>query len=194
MERRQAKHNPAREGYSLLTRDDLATARNDFHHACGQLYVHANNRFIEYLDDPSSSSGENIDVAEARSMITKYINIYPEADHYSLSPHDIHPDHSAVGTALLGLFSEGRIQTKIQFFISMATRLEYEKNNKPIPGNGSKETPNHPKMKDLVLNACRCYSAWAPSQGAYAIGYHSVAPQFWRFAANPFHQNCRQEE
>ncbi|WP_124728798.1 PIG-L family deacetylase [Staphylospora marina] len=184
----KATHNPAAEGYEPLTKDTLAEARvREFHHACGQLGVLPEWRHIEYLDNPGSTNGENVTYSEARGVIEKYINMFPDADHYTLSYHDIHPEHAAAGQALLDLYNAGRIQYHVRFIISMATRNDLESRGAPIPGGGWKDTPTNDTIKQKVLNACRCYSAWAPSLGAYAVGYHSVAGQFDKFTANPFH-------
>lgn len=182
----KATHDPEAEGYEPLTKDTLAAARiTEFHHACGQLGVPVANRHIEYLDDPAT--GETLTYSEAKATIEKYINLYPDADHYSLSYHDIHPDHAVIGQALQDLYNDGRIQYYIRFIISMATRTDYENRGAAIPGGGWKDTPSNDTIKQKAINACRCYSAWAPSLGAYAVGYHSVAGQFDKFIANPFH-------
>ena len=179
-------HDPTQEGYSPLTKSDLEQARiREFHHACAQLGVAASNRHIEYLDDPSSPGGETITKAEAKTVIQNYINEFPDADHFTLSYYDIHPDHSAVGQALLELYNEGKINHYVRFIISMATRTDYESKNKPIPG--AKDVPTNQDIINKLTNACRCYSAWAPSVGGYAIGYHSVANQFEKLLQNPFH-------
>jgi len=67
----------------------------------------------------------------------------------------------------------------------MATRTDYESKNKPIPGG--KDVPTNQDIINKLTNACRCYSAWAPSVGSYAVGYHSVANQFEKLLQNPFH-------
>lgn len=40
-------------------------------------------------------------------------------------------------------------------------------------------------MDTLLKRAARCYSAWNPSAGSFAIGYHSVYYQFEAMLANP---------
>jgi LmbE family N-acetylglucosaminyl deacetylase len=76
----KATHDPESEGYEPLTKDTLAEARiNEFHHACGQLGVPVENRHIEYLDDPAN--GETLTYDEAKAVIEKYIDLYPDADH-----------------------------------------------------------------------------------------------------------------
>lgn len=181
-------HNPTVEGYSPLTVDDFADARiREFHNSCGQLGVPVANRHIYYLDDPSSSNGETVTYAEAKTVIQSYVNQFPDADHYTLSYHDIHPDHAALGQALRDLYNAGAITNAVRFVISMATRNDYESRGATIPGGGWKDVPTDNVIKQKVINACRCYSAWAPVEGSYAIGYHSVADQFNKLLANPFH-------
>jgi LmbE family N-acetylglucosaminyl deacetylase len=180
------KHDPEAEGYAPLTVEDFASARiAEFHHACGQLGVLPEYRHVEYLDDPATE--ETITYTEAKAAIQKYITMYPDADHYSLSYHDIHPDHAVVGQALLDLYNAGGIAYNVRFIISMATRNDYESKKQPIPGGGWKDVPTDDTIKQKVINACRCYAAWAPSLGAYAVGYHSVAGQFEKLIADPCH-------
>lgn len=183
-----AYHVPDKEGYEPLTQGILAQARiEEFWNACGQLGVPESNRHIEYLDDPNGDGGETITVSEAKQVMERYASIYPEADHYTMSYHDVHPDHAACGTALQRLIDEGKILYYARFLISMATRMDYESRNATIPGGGWKDSPTDSMITTQIRNACRCYSAWAPSVGAYAIGYHSVESQFEKLLENPFH-------
>lgn len=177
-------HDPAFEGYSPLTKADLEQARiREFHHACAQLGVPPSNRHIEYLDDPTT--GETVTKAEAKAVIQNYVNAYPDADHFTLSYHDIHPDHAAVGQALLELYNDGEIDYNVRFIISMATRNNYENNGQTPPG--WKDTPTDSTITNKLVNACRCYAAWAPTVGSFAVGYHSVANQFDKLLADPYH-------
>lgn len=177
-------HDPAFEGYSPLTKTDLEQARiQEFHNACAALGVPVANRHIEYLDDPAT--GEAVTKAEAKAIIQSYINAYPSADHFGLSYHDIHGDHAACGQALLELYNEGKIANAVRFFISMATRMKYESKNQTPPG--WKDTPTDETITNRLINACRCYAAWSPTAGSYAVGYHSVSGQFDKLLNDPFH-------
>jgi len=177
-------HDPSFEGYSTLTKTDLEQARiREFHNACAQLGVPAGNRHIEYLDDPTT--GETVNKCEAQAVIQNYANQYPDADHYALSYHDVHADHAACGQALLELYNEGQISNAARFIISMATRMTYEANNQQIPGWQDK--PTDQAITNRVINACRCYAAWSPTAGSYAVGYHSVSGQFDKLLDDPYH-------
>jgi LmbE family N-acetylglucosaminyl deacetylase len=181
-------HNPAAEGYSPITKDQLAEARvREFHNACYQLGVPAANQHVEYLDDPASDTGETLTYDEAKYTIEKYIDMFPTADFYTMSYHDIHAEHAACGQALQDLYEAGNITGAVRFVISMATRNDLESKGLPIPGGGWKDTPTDDTIKQKLINACRCYSAWAPDVGSYAVGYHSVAGQFDKLLADPFH-------
>lgn len=178
-------HDPAFEGYSPLTKTDLEQARiREFRHACACLGVPQSNLHIEYLDDPTTG-GESITKAEAKAVMQNYIAAYPTADHFTLSYHDIHPDHDSCGEALLELYNANEIDYNVRFLISMATRTNYESKGKTIPG--WKDTPTNSTITNRLINACRCYAAWAPTVGSYAIGYHSVASQFDKLLQNPYH-------
>jgi len=180
----KATHNPTFEGYSPITKGQLEDARvREFKNACASLGVPQSNLHIEYLDNPST--GETVTKAEAKAVIQSYIDVYPDADHYTLSYHDVHVDHVACGQALLELYNEGEIANAVRFIISMATRMNYEANNQTIPG--WKDTPTNATITNRLINACRCYAAWSPTIGSYAVGYHSVAGQFDKLLQNPYH-------
>lgn len=179
-------HDPSLEGYSTLTKADLEQARiREFHNACAQLGVPASNRHIEYLDDPSSPGGESMTKAEAKAVIQNYIAAYPDADHFTMSYHDVHPDHAACGEALIELYNDGEIEYNVRFLISMQTRNTYESNGQTPPG--WKDTPTNSTITNRLTNACRCYAAWSPTVGSYAVGYHSVFGQFDKLLTDPFH-------
>lgn len=180
----KATHVPAFEGYSPITKEQLEDARvREFKNACACLGVPQSNLHIEYLDDPAT--GETVTKAEAKAVMQNYVNAYPDADHYALSYHDVHADHAACGQALQELYTEGKIANAVRFLISMATRNDYESRGATIPG--WKDIPTDATITNRLINACRCYAAWSPTVGSYAIGYHSVASQFDKLLADPFH-------
>jgi LmbE family N-acetylglucosaminyl deacetylase len=182
----EIKHDPAIEGYEPITVDEMAEARvREFYNACGQLGVPVANRHVHYLDDPASDGGESITYNEAKAIIQSYIDQYPDADHYTLSYHDIHPDHAACGQALRDLYNEGAITYNVRFVISVATLNDLKAQGKPMIG--AKDLPTNADITKRVRNACRCYAAWAPNVDSYAVGYHSVSQQFDQFLADPFH-------
>lgn len=111
-------HNPAREGYTLPTKEQIGLARLAEGRSCigamasvspvapyttGVAYQHDENLGTGYGASYSGSStapatAEGVDKAEA--VIRRYITEYPGATFWSMSPTDDHPDHGACGKAM----------------------------------------------------------------------------------------------
>lgn len=110
-------HNPAREGYTLPTVEQIGLARLAEGRSCigamasispvsgyttGAVYQHDENLGTAYGSSGSASStapttAEGVDKAEA--VIRRYVTEYPGATFWSMSPTDAHPDHAACGKA-----------------------------------------------------------------------------------------------
>lgn len=177
-------HQPSAEGYSSLSVQDISIARiQEFRSACGCLQVPQANIHIEDTDNPSSDGKEAVTYEEAKQVIQKYIDRYPDADFFSMSWHDQHPDHIAIGQALRDLKKCGAIQGATRFYISRLYWDEFSKiggwevpSNMTNPETGVTTTAE--EIKERVLRACRAYSVWNPIVGSYGVGRHSVPGQF----------------
>jgi len=180
----KGKHNPSFEGYNIITKEELAEARvREFKQACVTLGVPLKNIYLDFLDTPTQGS---IIYKDAKEALKKYIQMYPNALHFSLSYKDIHKDHSTIGEALVELISTNLIKKEnVKFVISVATRNSLK--NKKIPKNWEKITCKSKEIEIKVLNAIKCYCAWAPLVKSYAVGFHSVAGQFYQFEKELFH-------
>lgn len=174
-----ATHNPAKEGYSPLSNNDFGDARiREYINSCHALGVKSENILVDRLTVTN-------DVNEMKALILKYHNLYPptgtgSTGHKVMSWKDqmgtgsnTPNEHSVSGYALKQLYDEGYI-IDARFYVSRYN----------IMGNtitGSNELlANSAHLVDLKHSA-KCYDAWAPNVGMFAIGYHSVKNQFDHF-------------
>lgn len=107
-------HDPAREGYTLPTVTEIGLHRlaegtsavgamSKIPGGTGSVFVYDENLGTAYGCSGCGSSNappteDGIDAAEA--VIRKYIDLVPNAFHFTMSPTDNHPDHAAAGLAL----------------------------------------------------------------------------------------------
>ena len=88
------------------------------------------------------------------------------------------PDHTAAGLAAKALFAAGGCA---------ALTLTYEFIHLPpegAPAGTDKIIPNADEAR-RIKKAAAAYTLWAPENGRYAVGYHSVADEFNEFLKNP---------
>jgi hypothetical protein len=167
-------HNPYLEGYTELTDDDFSAARNrEFQSALGQLGVPPENIHLRAID----SEGDPVTKDSVKALMMEYVNEYGTAgvSYKAMSYHDTSDSHKYSGQALLELYNAG-IVTDARFYIA---RSDWALSR---PGSIYTATT---AQKDKIKRAARCYEAWNPVSGAYAIGYHSVYAQFNAYLANP---------
>jgi len=179
-------HDPAGEGYAPLSAADLGAARvreSGQALAClsaglpGTLTVHRAG-----LPDGAVTAS-----AAQAAILAVADNIAPAAPvrlkgHTWVAQLDAHPDHIAAGTALKALsaadparFGDRRHYLLPGYWSDPDLSLVAE----------SWDTATDPGIAARARNATRCYAAWAPAAGAYAIGYHSRADWLDMVAANP---------
>ncbi|MCH5584824.1 PIG-L family deacetylase [Shimazuella sp. AN120528] len=166
-------HNPYLEGYESLTDDDFSTARNrEFCSALGQLGVTPESIHIQPVD----LEGGPVNKDTVKALMMEYVNIYGlTASYKAMSYYDTSDSHKYSGQALLELYNEG-IVTDARFYIA---RSDWALSR---PGTTYTATS---AQKDKIKKAARCYEAWNPVSGAFAIGYHSIYAQFNAYLANP---------
>jgi hypothetical protein len=167
-------HYPSKEGYTTLSNDDFGNARTrEYINSCHSLGIKPENIHVRYLNN-------TIDVGEMKNFILEYHSLYPNASHKGMSWKDqmgtgsnTPNQHSVSGYAMKQLYDVGTI-SDARFYIS-----RYNIMNNLI--TGSNETlANSTHLVDLKHSA-RCYDAWGPKEGLFAIGYHSVKNQFDHF-------------
>ena len=173
-----ATHNPTKEGYETLDNDEFGDARKrEFINSCYALGVNPSNVYFRPLTVTNS-------ITEMKNVILEFNTLFPAASHKAMSwkdrmglATDDPNEHSVSGYALKQLWQAGTI-TDARFYIS-----RYNIMNGTITGGSNELLANSSHLPDL-RHSTRCYDAWAPMQGLFAIGYHSVKDQFDNFLAD----------
>lgn len=163
-------HYPSREWYSTLSTTDFAEARDrELVAACGQLGVQPGNLHLEV-----GTRSSTLTVAQAEALIRRYDDLYPDAGHYTMWWGDHDPTHSALGTALRNLaladpgkFNDCRWMVRTDQ-IATSGSVQYT-----LPATSAAT------IRQMARRAGWAYRSWAPQQGLYAIGYHSVGPSYF---------------
>lgn len=178
------QHVPAAEGYATLTPADIAAAR-----------VAESTTAVRCLAAGLSGSltlhraqlpDGGVTAAAAQAAILAVADAIAPGGPVRLKGHssivDNHPDHLAIGSALVALsgsdpvrFSDRRHYILPGYWTDSRLSLVAE----------SWDTPASGDITARVRNAIRAYGAWSPSQGSYAIGYHSTPTWFDTIAAAP---------
>lgn len=178
-------HNPAAEGYAPLTAADLAAARvREATQACRSLAVGFTGSLTVHR--AQLPDGGVTVVAAQQAILDVCDQIAPGGvvrlkGHTWKTAYEAHPDHLAVGNALLNLSSADPAR--------FSDRRHYiEPGYWPtgtLPAGFSWDTPTDSTISGRVKNACRAYSAWAPAVGSYAIGWHSKSDWFTTIQSTP---------
>lgn len=159
-------HYPAREGIPApLSPQDFASARDrEMTQAARELGVTPDRLHLRVAERTAS-----ISVTEARDLILANEALTPDAGHYATHWKDPDPNHAALGEALRQLATEGRVSDarwvlrRSLIGTGIAGATEYA-----VPASWAA------LARQMTLDATRCYGAWAPGLGMYAIGEHSV--------------------
>jgi LmbE family N-acetylglucosaminyl deacetylase len=173
------RHNPAAEGYLPLTAADIGAARmREWHAALDQLGVPQANRHEAGLADGA------VTVDQAEGAIRAVADSLPNTGLWTTSyVADRHPDHLAAGQAVrrLGQLNPARWWDRRYTVLPTywADPIRY-----PAPGRAWL-TPADTTQRQKAVNACRCYGAWQPRSGAFAVGMHSVDVLFAKVLADP---------
>lgn len=87
-----------------------------------------------------------------------------------------HPDHSALGWAANSLLNQGIIR-EVRFFVEPYHFSQIVENPRMIPVEPTIKKAS-PQAQEKIKKAISAYSYWNPSEGRYAVGYHSVSTEF----------------
>lgn len=209
------RHNPEREGYTPLTSADIAELRvAESRAAIGALGaiapnpgVAATGRVFHHVADlpdgfggPAGAPPLRAGIDAAKTVIASFIDRFPNAFHYTMSPSEAqggHPDHAACGIALRELKRSdkyGKLLPNARFFVSKRywgpprpAAVEAEKPNWYVAGriyqNGVLIKDRKPEFDALLRRmVAPCYGAWnpvgLPAKGSAGVGYHQVSGQF----------------
>lgn len=95
---------------------------------------------------------------------------------------DNHADHIAAGQAMVALANSNpaRFGDRRHYILPM-----YWTDSRLSLVTESWDGPTDAAIASRVRAAVRSYGAWSPSQGSYAIGYHSVATMLDQLIATP---------
>jgi hypothetical protein len=163
-------HNPVTEGYNPIDNQKFSEARiNELKSALMQLGVKAENIHIRNL-----ASDGTLTLDEVKSLVLEYAQNYPGASFKAMSQHDGSLSHSLSGQALVDLYNQTAV-TDVRLYVS--------RNDWTRVTVGSTVTANT-SQAFRIKKAAFVYQAWNPAVESFAIGYHSVSPQFNSMLAN----------
>jgi LmbE family N-acetylglucosaminyl deacetylase len=215
-------HNPAREGYPLaapaarLTAGDVGAARNREARSAlaamamvppvtpgvtGSVTHHIEDLPGDFAGTGSSSTSPVTPegIAQAKAIIKRYVDAYPNSFHFTMSQTDDHHDHAACGFGLRELMDDTTNKVpwadisyhdalvNARFFVSRLYWATSQPDGKypadvasmPALAWFNYSGSNYSRFCDWLRNqVVKPYRAWNPAEGAYGIGYHQVAAQF----------------
>lgn len=209
------RHNPEREAYTPLTSDDIADLRiaesrsalgaaaaippNPGVAAVGRIYHHVAD-LPDGFGGPAGAPPTRAAIDAAKTVIAGFIERFPNAFHYTMSPSEAyggHPDHAACGIALRELKQASKYSPLLPnaaFFVSKrywgpprpaAVQAEYPTwfvagRIRRADGSILDRKPEFDAL--LRTMVAPCYGAWnptgLPAKGSAGVGYHQVAGQF----------------
>lgn len=159
-------HDPEIEGYAELTPADIAAARDREYVGSGLQHGIP----LERIHLNKEHRGPTLDVDQAMALIIRRREESPDAGIYTHHWDDIDDTHAALGTALKELHTRSPLDwADVRWMVRPEQVGE-------IPGAMPYGVPASyaDKVRVLMTRAARCYAAWAPQQGRFAVGYHSV--------------------
>ncbi|WNB92688.1 cell wall-binding repeat-containing protein [Bacillus sp. NEB1478] len=166
-------HNPIEEKFldGYLTEKVFGEVRvRDFNYATKALGIPQNQIFTDIVPLYQFKQ-KNI-----KPVIKKYLNKYPKAEFRTMSMYDAHVPHAEIGKSLKSLENEDVISPfKTLYFVSIYTD-RFAKVNIPFQRYTSLIEKEYNKR--YILNSINSYKEYSPTQGRYAVGFHSVASQF----------------
>ncbi len=126
-----------------------------------------------------------LSVDRAQEIIQWFLAVYPDAEVCTISPlvgNSQHSDHRCLGQAALDLYRKGAIR-KLNLFVEPYCVGAFRQNNPEI--NLERVAADAGKEAACLSNAISQYCLWAPDQGRFAVGYHSVTGEFDSFVRGP---------
>lgn len=169
----RVRHNPAAEGYAPLTSLQVGEARlAEQRQALACVRIGADRIHFAGLVDG------HVTVAWATAAILELADtLAPDTGLWAPSYLvDNHPDHLAAGQAVRAL---GQQDPERFWDRRYTVHRNYWGDPRVAQAPGRAWAgPASVIERDRTINAARCYGAWAPRAGCYAIGQHSTPSLF----------------
>lgn len=168
--------------YDLTTEEFVQARDREFIDSCFAMGVPRENIHI-----PENRAVDgSVSVKEAEDIMLHYLELLGrDAMVCTISPNNgtaQHRDHKAVGKAAENLLNKGIVR-QVKAFIEPYHFAQICDNARLIPVDPYIEEASSDAAKKLE-KAIGAYSRWAPEQGRYAVGYHSVTTEFNDFLKN----------
>lgn len=159
-------HDPEIEGYKELPPADIAAARDLEYIGAGLQY----GLPLERIHLNKEHRGPLINEDQAMALFLRRREEAPDAGIYTHHWDDIDDSHAALGTALKQLHDDSPTDWSDVRWMVRPEQIETTPGAMPygVPASYAD------KVRVLMTRAARCYAAWAPQQGRFAVGYHSV--------------------
>ncbi|MBA4543298.1 MULTISPECIES: PIG-L deacetylase family protein [Thermoactinomyces] len=171
-------HDPYKEHYKdgWLTRKEFGDARlREFYLAAAAFGIPKDRiRVYNVVND-------NFLYSQVRAIMASYAKKFPDATFKTMSRYDVHPDHAMCGRVMDDLFREHIVKHWVAYLSITTDRIMKVK----VPGSQMVVLRN-PADKAILLRACKAYNIWKPTEGLYAIGYHSVPIEFDMLMKKPY--------
>lgn len=173
----QGTHDPVAEGYSLLSETDIAAVRDreevNADMCLGAVRSDIHLQWSVPHQGGYAARGANITVEVAESLIRHFEGLYPDTGHYAMWPGDQDPNHAAMGQALLNLHLADPVRYgDVRWMVRPSEKVAAGALTYDVPAEYDSI------VNTKVRRACRAYDAWAPHEGMFAVGYHSVQSLF----------------
>jgi LmbE family N-acetylglucosaminyl deacetylase len=171
-------HDPVREGYrdGVLTTATAGDSRWREFQSSALALARTSGRVRVATPDLA----EGLTTAQARAVIDDVAGRLPGASHQTMTWTDPASDHAVCGRALRDARDSGAV-TDARWSVSRTYHQQaVDAGTTPLEVTAASE--------DVTANArlsVRAYQAWAPTQGLYAYGQHSVPDELAATAADP---------
>lgn len=174
-------HHPGTHQYSLEIPEFVAARDREFRASCEAIGYRPEN--IHILPNRAIDCGLGVEFAE--TAITELLSRYPKQTTVcTISPFGgdaQHRDHATLGQAALNLYRKGIIR-ELRFFVEPYC---VDSCRNAYPNLSLNVIPANEEEKQRLEQSVGAYSLWAPDQGRYAIGFHSVTKAFREFIESP---------
>ncbi len=168
-------HDPAAEGYTPLTVEDCAAARVRESDTAAAVLASPGTVTTHRAGLTSQSLTQTFDQEQAQAAVLAVCDAIAPGGPVHLKGHshlvDNHPDHLAVGGAVKALAAGDPARfPAVRYYVLP----QYWADPRLSQVAASFDLPTDAGIAARVRNAARAYGAWAPQQGVFAVGYHSV--------------------